>query len=99
MPLDPKRMPLYVGVGTFVLLTVSALLFADKFAFLQNKPDSPDSTGKCPKKCCSACSLNLPLVLIFGAGLGVAAAAVTGLANKEHREKLKSLVGGGSAAA
>ena len=96
---DSKQLPLYAGVITFVVLTAAALLFANKFSFLQSKAQDNDSAGKCPKKCCTACSLNLPLVLAFSAGLGVAAAVVAGLAQKEHRDKLKSLFQSGGSPA
>jgi hypothetical protein len=79
---------------TFVALALSALLFSDKFPFLQNKTASNDSNGKCPQKCCSSCSLNLPLVLIFSAGLGVASSLVVMLLQKHHRDSLRSFVSG-----
>jgi len=94
MPFDSKQMPLYAGVATFIVLTIAALLFADKFNFLQSKPVNNDSTGKCPQKCCTACSLNIPLMLIFSAGLGVAVSLLVIVAQKQHRDKLKELVKG-----
>jgi hypothetical protein len=92
--LDSKQTPLYAGVVTFVALTLAAFLFADKFKFLQSRTQSTDADGKCPKKCCNACSLNFPLVLIFSAGLGVASSLLVMISQKEHREKLKVLVAG-----
>lgn len=77
-----------VGVITFIVITVCALLFSSSFSFLQNKSQSPDKDNKCPSKCCQACSLNLPLVLLFAGGLGVAAWLGVTFIQKENRDKL-----------
>lgn len=97
--LEPNRLPMTLGLVTFSVLSVCALLFADKFKFLQSGESQPDSSGKCPQKCCKACSLNIPLVLVFSAGLGVVAAGVGFLVNKEHRDKLRENIYGATRSA
>jgi hypothetical protein len=76
------------GIATFVVLTVCALLFSQSFSFLQSKSESPDKDGKCPSKCCKACNLNLPLVLLFAGGLGVAAWIGVTYMQKDKRDQL-----------
>jgi len=93
---SPYSTATYGFLITFIAITLSALLFSDKFAFLQTKTESTDATGKCPKKCCNACSLNLPLVLIFSAGLGMGVALLITFFQKEHRDKLMKYVRGSS---
>jgi hypothetical protein len=81
------------GIITFVVLTICALLFSESFSFLQSKSDSPDKDGKCPNKCCKACSLNLPLVLLFAGGLGAAAWVVITYMQKANRDKFMARFG------
>ena len=91
-----EKLPNYVRYGLMAaaILALSAFIFADKFSFLQNKTESTDSTGKCPQKCCSACSLNIWLVILFSAGIGTVVAVAAAMMQKEHRDKLKEVVAG-----
>lgn len=92
--------PVYGFLIAFIVLTVGALLFAGSFGFLQSKQQSTDPvSGKCPSKCCKACSLNMPLTLFFAAGIGAATALVVALLQKQHREQILQLIGRSSTGA
>lgn len=98
MVLSFEKLPNYVRYGLIAaaILALSAFIFADKFSFLQTKTQSNDSSGKCPQKCCSACSLNIWLVLLFSAGIGTVVSVAAAMLQKEHRDKLKLAVAGGT---
>jgi hypothetical protein len=79
---------LKVAAGVTATLAISALLFSDKFTFLQNKTVSNDSTNKCPQKCCKSCNLNIPIVLLFAGGIGAATGILVEMAQKSRHNKL-----------
>lgn len=85
--------PAVVGfLVVFVSLASAALLFPDKFKFLQSKTQSSDATGACPQRCCKSCSLNMFLVILFAGGLGAATGLIVHLSEKKKRDQLTAAI-------